>query len=330
MTKSLLSMLAALVLLCGSVVAAPVALSNDQLDQVTAGQSVFDYVFGSPGAVNQASDNGSVLAADASFSAADNGSNAVTGTDNEVESAIATDNGLANVGDDNEYNASAATGGANAVSGEDNDALTVTLTGNTLTADLSEKEAEDDSALATDSAILNQNQADDTSAVATDSATATVKEFEAENNDDSNVAVGEALTQNVDITEIEEAEIEEGGTGQIAKYAEACNSFNEKEVEIDVEVEIEESFNTETNTLEISGQETLTAIVNAAALDDQNIGVNVSITSATSAVPTAGQAGNEAVSSIDGNAVAVSLLNQTVLNNVLVLSGGFLLPGLDQ
>ncbi|MHB9023384.1 MAG: hypothetical protein ACYC7E_04305 [Armatimonadota bacterium] len=320
MMKSMLSALALTVLLCSSVFAAPVALTNDQLDQVAAGQSVFDYVFGSPGAVNQASDNGSTLAADASFSAADNTSNAATGTDNDIDSAVASGEGLANTGDDNEYNASGASGGANAVSGEDNTALAVILTNNNLTADLSEKEAEDDSALATDSAILNQNQADDTSAVATDSATATVKEFEAENNDDSNVVVGEALTQNVDVTEIEEAEISEGGAGQIAKYADASDSFNVKEVEIDVEVDIEESFNTETNTLDISGQETLTAIVNAAALDDQNIGVNVNITSATSAVPTAGQAGNEAVSSIDGNAVAVSLLNQTVLNNVLILA----------
>ncbi|MHB9023382.1 MAG: hypothetical protein ACYC7E_04295 [Armatimonadota bacterium] len=320
MNKTLIGVLAA-VMLCSSVFAAPVALTDAQLDGVSAGQSVFDYVFGS-GGVNQASDNESTMAAQANFSAADNGSNAVTGTDNEATSALATDNGLANNGDDNEFNASAADTGANAVSGEDNTAIAVTLADNTFDIDASEKEAEDGSALATDNATLNQNQADDGSAVATDNGVATVKEFEAENNDESNVVVGEGNTQTIDDTEIEDASIEEGGMGQIAKEAYASNSFNVKEVEIDVEVDIEDSFNVTTNTLTISGQGSLTAIVNANSLDDQNIGVNVSITTASSAVPTTQPTDNGAVSSINGNALAISALNQIVLNNVVIIGGG--------
>lgn len=321
MTKRLLCILAGATLLCGSAFAAPVALNNSQLDQVTAG-SVFDYVFGDPGAVNQASDNGSTLAAEATFAAADNNSNAVTGTDNEVTSAVAYDDAIANNGDDNTFNEAYADNGANAVSGDFNDAIAVNLVDNELYVDASLKVADENSALATDEGVVYQNQADDESAVATDSATATVKEFLAIDNEDANVVVGEGNTQTIDYMEIEDAEIEEGGMGQIAKYADAENSFNVEEVEIDVDVDIEDSFNVTTNTLDVSGQEGLTAIVNANALDDQNIGVNLSITTATSSVPLGGADGTEgAVESISGNAVAVSLLSQTALNNVVILGG---------
>ncbi|HEY3417874.1 MAG TPA: hypothetical protein VGM23_13400, partial [Armatimonadota bacterium] len=225
MTKCLLSMVAGAVLLCGSAFAAPVALSNSQLDQVTAG-SVFDYVFGTPGAVNQASDNGSTMAAEATFAAADGNSNAVTGTDNDVTSAVASDYGVANNGDDNDFNAALADNGANAVSGNDNTAIAVNLVNNQLTVDASSKEADDFSALATDDATVYQNQAFDGSAVATDTATATVKDYEAINNDDSNIVVGEGNTQTIDFMGIDDAEIERGGMGQIAKTADASNAFN--------------------------------------------------------------------------------------------------------
>jgi hypothetical protein len=327
MNKSLLGFLAATMLLCGSVFAAPVALTNAQLDTVTAGASVFDYVFGTGGAVNQASDNESTLAADAAFAAADGGSNAITGDGNTTTSAIADTGGVANNGDGNDLNGAAADNGANAVSGNGNTAVDVTLADNTLTLDASEKVAEDGSALATDNGQVFQNQADDGSAVATDTATATVKDYAAIGNDDSNIVVGEGNTQSIDATSIDDATIEEGGMGQIAKEATATNSFNVKEVEIDVDVDIEDSFNVTTNTLDISGQGGLTAIVNANSLDDQNIGVNVSITTASSAVPSTGAAENGAVSSISGNALAISALNQVVMNNVVIIGiGGGIIP----
>ncbi|HEY3417873.1 MAG TPA: hypothetical protein VGM23_13395 [Armatimonadota bacterium] len=322
MVQRMLGALAVLTLLCGSVFAAPVALTNAQLDGVAAGASVFDYVFGS-GGVNQASDNGSTAGMEATFTAADCGSNAVAGTDNDVTSAIAETGGVANNGDDNDLNTALADNGANAVAGNDNLAVAVNLTGNDLTLDLSQKRAEDGSAVATDSGTVYQNQADDGSAVATDEATATTKYYAAFCNEDSNIIVGEGSgnSQTVDFMGIEDAEIEEGGMGQIAKTADASNAFNGKDVEIDVDVDIEDSFNTTTNSLTVSGQETLTAIVNANALDDQNIGVNVNICTADSAVPTTEQAGNGAVSSFDGNAIAATLANQVTANNVLIFAG---------
>ncbi|HEY3416129.1 MAG TPA: hypothetical protein VGM23_04505 [Armatimonadota bacterium] len=336
MMKCLCSALAVLALLCGSAFAAPVALTNTQLDGVSAG-SVFDYVFGSSGSINQASDNESTLAAEASFSAADGGSNAITGEGNTVTSAIAADGGVANNGglvaidaqieqidgeNGNNMNTAGADNGANAVAGNCNLAAAVNLVGNDLTLDLSQKRADDGSALATDCAEVYQNQADDYSAVATDEATATTKYYAAFCNEDSNIIVGEGSgnSQTVDFMGIEDAEIEEGGVGQIAKTADASNSFNEKDVEIDVDVDIEDSFNNTTNSLHVCGQDSLTAIVNANALDDQNIGVNVNICTADSAVPTTEQAGNGAVSSFDGNAIAATLANQVTANNILILA----------
>lgn len=319
MLKSMLSALAVSALLCGSVFAAPVALTNAQMDGVTAG-SVFDYVFDG-GTVNQASDNESTAGMEASFAVADNGSNAVTGEDNEVTSAIADCGSVANNGDENDFNAAEADNGANAIAGDENLAVAVNLVGNDLAVDLSTKVADDESAVATDNGVVYQNQAEDGSAVATDEANATVKEYLAIDNEDSNVVVGEGSgnSQTVDYMSIDDAEIEEGGMGQIAKEADACNSFNVKEVEIDVDVDIEDSFNTEDNTLEVCGQDSLTAIVNANALDDQNIGVNLNITTASSAVPETDAAGNGAVSSFDGNAIAATLASQLTANNVLVL-----------
>ncbi len=123
--------------------------------------------------------------------------------------------------------------------------------------------------------------------------------------DDSNVSADEAGTL----------------TGVVARTAQVSDSFNTNDVEIDVTVTIDDSFNnTKTdNALCISGQDQLTAIVNANTLGDQLIGATLNVTNATAAVP----AGTTVPSMGDnGNATATTTLTQTVVNASLVVVPG--------
>ena len=102
----------------------------------------------------------------------------------------------------------------------------------------------------------------------------------------------------------------------VADEATITNSFNSQEIELDVTVDIDDSFNVETYSLDISGQAGVTAIVLANTLGDQAIGVNLNIANATSTVPSAETGPTaEPINAINGNALALTFLNQTVINN---------------
>ncbi|MHB9133155.1 MAG: hypothetical protein ACYDBB_18965 [Armatimonadota bacterium] len=341
MKKSLVVVLAACALVVSSLAfAAPVQLSNDQLDTVSAGSgSVFDYVFG--GGTETTTDG--VTATQASLAAADNGSVAVVGADNELSASQASENGIALSGDDNEVDVNNAAAGDVAVAGNDNDTTNVELSNITLDIGANVNTGENGTAItASEEAAVTSNSGQGGIA-ASDNATVKLTEYEAddiEDNDDSSVAVGSKNQQVSDAEDsnivqgsnnqqwVDQSEIdgtiEEGGNGFVARdCTTVTDSFNSKDIEIDVEVDIEDSYNVETNTMDISGQSGITAIVNANALGDQLIGVNVALNSSTSNQPANGIAGAEAISSINGNSLAIMVLDQTVINGSFVSLGLF-------
>lgn len=133
------------------------------------------------------------------------------------------------------------------------------------------------------------------------------------------------VTTTYDDSEID-VEVDGDLTGVVARYAKINDSFNTKTVTIDVDVDITDSFNVtdETNTLSISGQCGLTAIVNANTLGDQLIGACLNVTNATASTPN----GNTTPSLGDnGNATAATTLTQTVINASVIVFGGFLTDG---
>lgn len=346
MNKSLVVLLAACALAGSSITfAAPVALTNAELDSVSAGSgSVFDYVFG-----NGVSGTEPVTATDASLAAADNGGIAVTGDENEVPAAWAADNGTAVAGEDNETNHALADNGSVATAGEDNTTTYVSLNDVPVTIKANVNTGEEGTAItASDNATVASNSGDH-GIVATDNATVGITEFTAddiEDNDDSSIAVGYGNeqvsdaedsnivmgsnnTQHVDQSEVE-GEVEKGAFGFVARdNTTITDSFNPKDIEIEVEVEIEDSYNVTTNTMDISGQSGITAIVNANALGDQLIGVNVALNSSSSQAPQSGASqGETPISAANGNSIAFMSVNQVVINGSLILSpiiGGF--PG---
>ncbi|MHB9133157.1 MAG: hypothetical protein ACYDBB_18975 [Armatimonadota bacterium] len=338
MKKSLVVALAACALVVSSIAfAAPVQLTNDQLDTVSAGSgSVFDYVFG-----NGTTGTEQVTATQASIAAADNTSAAVVGDDNELSAAQATDNGIAVSGEENEVDVNNAAAEDVAVAGNANDTTNVTLENVTVDLLANVNTGENGTAVtASENAVVTSNSGQGGIAASGD-ASVKISEFEAddiEDNDNSSIAVGSENQQVADAEDsnivqgtnnsqwVDQSEIdgtiEEGGNGFVARdNTTITDSFNSKEIEIDVEVDIEDSYNVTTNTLDISGQSGITAIVNANALGDQLIGVNVALNSSTSNQPANGTAGAEAVSAINGNSVAFMSLNQTVINGSFVSFG---------
>ncbi|MHB9133156.1 MAG: hypothetical protein ACYDBB_18970 [Armatimonadota bacterium] len=343
MKKSLVVVLAACALVISSLAfAAPVQLSNDQLDTVSAGSgSVFDYVFGGS---TETTDG--VTATQASLAAADNSSVAVSGEDNELSASQASENGIAVSGEDNEVDFNDAWADDVAVAGNANDTTNVELSDIALTIDANVNTGENGTAIAASDTTNVTSNSGQGGIAASDNATVKLTEYEADDiddNDDSSVAVGSKNQQvadaddsnivqgsnnqqDVDQSEID-GEIEEGGNGFVARDdTVVTDSFNSKDIEIDVEVDIENSYNVETNTMDISGQSGITAIVNANALGDQLIGVNVALNSSTSNQPANGEAGAQAVTSINGNSLAIMVLDQTVINGSFV-SLGFAVNG---
>lgn len=113
-----------------------------------------------------------------------------------------------------------------------------------------------------------------------------------------------------------------GGLGVIAREATIADSFNTKLTTIDVNVYIDDSFNCTTNTQDISGQCNLSAIVNANTLGNSAIGANLNLTTASATTPTS-ESGPGSVASvpiISGNALALTIQNQVVLNYVAVIN----------
>lgn len=101
-------------------------------------------------------------------------------------------------------------------------------------------------------------------------------------------------------------------TGVIAKNATVTDSFNVKEVDIDVTVDITNSFNVTTNSLDVSGQNGVSAIAVVNALGNPDTGINLNVTSATSSSPTVQAPGVPAATI--GTATATTTLTQLVIN----------------
>lgn len=121
---------------------------------------------------------------------------------------------------------------------------------------------------------------------------------------------------------------EVGDDGVIAQTATVTDSFNITTTVVTIVADIADSFNVQTNSLEISGQEGVTALVNAASLDEQDINVNSSFITASTNVPTmVSNPPDEAA--VFGGATATGTFNQTNINDslgVLVVNVGADIP----
>lgn len=293
-------------LLCSSIAfATPRALSTAELDQVTAGT-------GLGAAIVDAFVNGTL----AGTSSAETTQNPASATG---------DGGIAVQGDGNTTAGAVADNGSTAINGSDNTAVAVSL----------------DGGIAADGSVAGQNnnahiQNDGDTQIMTGDISLTLSDaFKVYNTENSNEIDGNgnvafngtnnaAINVTSDNSQIE-GQIEEGGAGVIAKEATVTDSFNVKTVENDVDVDISDSFNTETNTLDISGQGEVSGIINANSLGFQNIAANLNVTTSTSSVPnnapTATGLGLEGFGS-----AAITVLSQINVNGSIAVAIGNVVP----
>jgi hypothetical protein len=146
----------------------------------------------------------------------------------------------------------------------------------------------------------------------------TTVDYTIEDLDESVAFIGDNNEVLYDASEID-ADIDGEGYGVIARTAEVCDSFNIAETDIDIDVDIDDSFNVETNSLEVCPQQ-VNAIVFAAGLGDIMTGTNLNVTTATAVVPTA--QGDQAASLpiVAGNAIALTIQKQINIVNSIVVS----------
>lgn len=307
--RSMVVVLAVGAMLCSSIaLATPRALSSAELDQVTAGasigQSIVDAFTG--GAVATAVTPTTPSVTQNPASATGDGSIAVEGGTNNTAGAIADHystamNGEGNVAVDVEQSGGIAAEGS--VAGSDNtahiqnDGGTQIMVGNV---DLS----------ITDAFKVYNTQNEN--------------EIDGNGNFAFNGTNNAEVTITSDNSEVD-GEIERGGAGVIAKEATVCDSFNVKEVENDVDVDISDSFNTETNTLDISGQCTVSGIINANSLGFQNIAANLNVTTSTSSTPN--NAPTETLVGLEGfGSAAITVLSQINVNGSIGVAIGNVVP----
>ncbi len=277
--KTLVLAITAGTLALGSVAfAAPRVMSPSAMDNVSAGQSLVSWFLGDDVTVDTPSSTTDTQTSDASGDNAQaaSGANAA----NKAAGALADH-------------------GAQAINGDGNTAVEVQAT---ISIPIS------NSANASDTE--NTATADENGAIAiSGTGNTAVTTF-----DNSNVSANGTVEDDIAPNQYEENSV----TGVVARTADVCDSFNTNAVTIDVEVTIDDSFNNTTtdNALSISGQDHLTAIVNANTLGDQLIGATLNVTNATTAVPA-----TTTVPSMgdNGNATATTTLTQTVVNASLVV-----------
>lgn len=293
--KKLVVLMAGALMLSSVAFAAPRALSGAELDAVTAGSmldSVMSTFLGS--STQSASVEEAAAVAPGSNSIAIEADN----SDVTAAGAVADNDGVAVNGDDNVT-----------VKNDGNIAALGSVAGDNNQYRYTDINAE---------VAINTNDDGDVTLTETD----TRIENEIEDIDDGSAAVigdGNHVAVTTDNSEIDVDT--DGGDlfGVVAREATISDSFNTKEVDVDVEVEIEDSFNVTTNTMDISGQNGLTAIVNANSLNGlQGIGANLNVTSASAEVPTMQGNDSASVPIIAGNAIAVTVLNQLVINNSII------------
>ncbi len=106
--------------------------------------------------------------------------------------------------------------------------------------------------------------------------------------------------------------------GVFGKNVEICGSFNTDKTEIDVEATISESFNVESNTICISGQNAASGIALVNALGDPETAINLNVTSASATVPVVNASSAPALSA--GISFADTQLTQASLNSSYALT----------
>jgi hypothetical protein len=270
------ALLVAGLFLCSSIaIAAPKALSSAELDGVAAG-------FGNwaPPSTNNTPQNIPFMVTE-DVAVAELGGLAIDGNENEYKEAFASEDAIAVIGNDNET-----IDGSNFVDGDGD--CEIAIAGEMNEAISIEQDA-DFALVAGENLSLN----------------ATYNEIGSV--DESAVVLGtnNHVTVTQDDTYID-GFIGNGGYGVIAKEACVVDSFNTSIVETYVTVTIEDSFNCISNTLDISGQNNMTALVNANTLGDQYIGVAVNVTNAA------------ATSSAPGPSAPVVATAQTAVTQVVV------------
>ncbi len=130
---------------------------------------------------------------------------------------------------------------------------------------------------------------------------------------------GNSNETSIDNSSVFNADIAAGSDGVIARKADISNSFNVDATDIDVDADINGSFNTVSSKVDISGQNCATAITNANAGGDAQVGASLNVTNATASVATVGTGLNLSVPFISGNAVALTVAGQFVINNVVTV-----------
>lgn len=310
MKLSMVVMLAGAMTLSSVAFASPKVLSGAELDSVSAGSglisSVIDTFLGTNNnnVPSDVEENGTAVApGDGSIAVQAEGSTVTTAGAVADNHAVATNGdenvvvkndgnvaaGLANAGTDNELDAIDQDGAGLAVNQGNDSEINVGLTFTNETTDI-------------DTDIENEIE-------------------DVENG--SAAVIGDGNTIDIYADESEVEANTNGGDiyGVVARDAKVTDSFNTKIVTTVVDVTIEDSFNVETNTLDISGQNGMSAIVNAnSLLGFQAVGVNLNMTSASASVPTTTGNDSASVPVIAGNAIAITDLNQIVINNCIFAS----------
>jgi len=262
--KSMIILSAVSLMLCSSLVyAAPRALSGADLDKVTAGASIADAFLGAMAdAVSpQTNTPAEITTTQNPSTTSGPGSPAVAGDTNTTAGAVA-DNG------------------AYALNGEDNTAVDLTQNGGIAVG----------GSVAGDHNNPNIQNGDGTNIMLGNICISDA--FKAYTNiyTSTNIGKGNAsligdngvINNNTDNSEVEGAVL---GNGVVARDATISDAFKTTVTTNVVTTVITDSFNTLSNTLDVSGQCAVSGIITANSLGFQNIGSNMNITTATSTTP---------------------------------------------
>lgn len=279
-------------LTCGSLAyAAPAGLTDSELDTALFGQGIISVLFGT-------------------------GVNQDTPTDMSNVGVEVSGNAVAVNGNANSGNIANTTApDSNAISGNDNanidaniEKVNVAINGSVAAMDTAtvttNSLAAEEGGLIAIGGVNNDVEAERGGIVAVNDSTVDKTEFTAE--EGGMIGTGEAGVADVNA--------EEGGNA-------AANVSTITDTEIDVEVTLENSFNTNTATLTVDGQENASALVLANSLAAQNINSQIVTTNAASNAPTGF---NAEILAIDiPAATALSAVDQIGVNDSGVFLAAF-------
>jgi len=281
--KSMIILSAVSLMLCSSLVyAAPRALSGADLDKVTAGASIADAFLGAMAdAVSpQTSTPAEITTTQNPSTTSGAGSPAVAGDNNTTAGAVADNGAYALNGEDNiavdlTQNGGIAVGGS--VAGDHNNPNIQNGDGaNIMLGDVKFC----DSFKAYTNIYTSTNIGAGNASLIGDNGKIN------NNTDNSEVegSIGVAPEVPCGTTPAQDGE-NTGGSGVVARTATISDAFKTTVTTNVVTTVITDSFNTVTNTLDVSGQCAVSGIITANSLCFQNIGSNMNITTASSTTP---------------------------------------------